>query len=261
MRLLPLPNLFAWGAKLMPSTPRLISSLRPVQPVRAHLPTLVLAACLANSRAFSAQNPRFPSRYPIGYDPDNRSRPTWFPDNSPPYNSFPAEEILKTRPQYPPLPRPWRQYNSSARGERDDGFTGYDNRFSDQRQYPEHPTPPNSPAPSVARDASKWQPPEGYVPQRLRRHKHYDPRRPPTLPRTTNGPDATWNDHIPGEHTVREPSPEAGAPVPAWRIVDDGDQSPCALAGCTPDDGRIHLCTGIWMGRKILQRRCLRLDP
>ena len=34
------------------------------------------------------------------------------------------------------------------------------------------------------------------------------------------------------------------------------DKSPCALAGCTPEDGKIHLCTGIWMGRKILQRRC-----
>ena len=240
-------------------------------PALAKLPALVLASCLAPVAAFSGRPYNIPpSRYPIGYDPDNRSRPAWHPDAFRHYAAFPAEDILLPRPQYPPLSRPWREKerepwrrhprNTSTPSPSPDPDS--DTQHAPPRWQPPEGYVPRS-RPPTPRPSPRWEPPEGYSPKRRTAPDypdthHYNPRRPPTLQRTTNGPDATfpnWNEYVAGGGLRDDTAP------PDVTLCPTDEIDPCALAGCTPDDGRIHLCTGIWMGRKILQRRCLRLDP
>lgn len=242
-------------------------------PALAKFPALVLVSCLTRVVSFSGRSyPGPPSRYPVGYDPDNRSRPAWHPDAHRYYAAFPAEEILLPKPQlpkpqYPPLPRPWRpcsRNTSTPSPPPDSDSPSRSSLRPSPRWEPPQGYVPRS-RPPTPRPSPRWEPPQGYSPERNRErdaynpHKPHNPHRPPTLQRTTHGPDAeppVWNEYIsPGGCADSEVSPPEATPCPTDAV------DPCALAGCTPDDGRIHLCTGIWMGRKILQRRCLRLDP
>ena len=201
-------------------------------PMSVHLPAILVASCMHLTHAFSGLSPippPEPNRYPVGYDPDNRSRP-WSPESSqsPFSHSFPPEEILRERPKYPPVERTLgkrdmpRRVNSSWQPPE-----GYNPRLRENTA-----TVGGEPWPVSHNPATKagvrWQPPEGY-----------NPRRPVTLRRTVDGVDAHG---------------EGGADVA---------DTQCAVTGCnsTVEDGRVYLCTGVWMGREILQRRCMRLDP
>jgi hypothetical protein len=116
--------------------------------------------------AYPTPCPPSTRRYPIGYDPDNRTRPQW------------EHAISDTNPTLLPPPK---------------------------------------------RDFERWQPPSAYNP-RLRKKNLSKHRQ--QLKRTDRP------DYL---ETIN------------FENMDDMD-------------GKIKLCTGIWMGRKILQKRCVCLD-
>ena len=122
-------------------------------------------------------------RYPVGYDPDNRSRPA---------NMFQASDILNTKPPYPP--------------------TGTATRWEEK--------------------AKRWTPPVGY-----------HPRRRPPLRRTDTTTDIMQQ-------------VKADMTMPQETVLDG---SVCPLPDC-PLDPRKHICTGIWMGKAIIERRCQKLE-
>jgi hypothetical protein len=121
-------------------------------------------------------------RYPIGYDPDNRSRPA---------NLFPASHILTPKTEHPPA---WTPAWTRTRGEA---------------------------------KSARWAPPPAY-----------DPRRRPPLRSTDTSVDLM---------------------MPLVSDVDNSDSSVCPLPDCALDP-RTHICTGIWMGRTIVERRCQKLQ-
>ena len=93
------------------------------------------------------------------------------------------------------------------------------------------PKPEHPPAWTRTRGEAKsarWAPPPGY-----------DPRRRPPLRRTDTSVDLM---------------------MPLVSDVDNtADSSVCPLPEC-PLDPRKHICTGIWMGRTIVERRCQKLQ-
>ena len=155
--------------------------------------TVILALCClpqtantaSTALAFSA--PRFPHglRYPVGYNPDNRTRP----------NYYPAELLL---PDAPAMPE-------------------FLNRCSE-----------NTCAPMELKERPKWVPPEAYNPKR--RRSSGTAFQTPPLQRT--------DDDRPGNSALEHVD---------WENDYDTDD-------------KIRLCTGIWMGRKILHKRCVTLD-
>ena len=143
---------------------------------------------VSTAPAFSA--PRFPHgpRYPVGYNPDNRTRP----------NYYPAELLLPDAPAMP--------------------------EFLDRcSQHTE-----NTCAPMGLNERPKWVPPEAYNPKR--RRSTGTAFQTPPLQRTDE--DKVVNSNL--EHVNWENDYDA--------------------------DDKIRLCTGIWMGRKILHKRCVTLD-
>ena len=158
--------------------------------------TVMLALCffarmadtVSTALAFSA--PRFPHglRYPVGYNPDNRTRP----------NYYPAELLLPDALAMP--------------------------EFLDRcSQHTE-----NTCAPMGLNERPKWVPPEAYNPKR--RRSTGTAFQTPPLQRTDE--DKVVNSNL--EHVNWENDYDA--------------------------DDKIRLCTGIWMGRKILHKRCVTLD-
>lgn len=91
--------------------------------------------------------------------------------------------------------------------------------------------PPSSPTHPTRGEAKalRWAAPVGY-----------DPRRRPTLRRTDSM-------HSTGS------TGSAAAPDPPRADTD------CPMPDCKLDPTR-HLCTGIWMGRAIIDRRCLKIE-
>ena len=125
-----------------------------------HILALLVAAYLPRGmNAFSSPTPP-PLRYPVGYDPDCRERPMYYP----------SPDVL--------LPRPTR---------------------SDTKR-------------------TRWEPPRGYVPR----------------PRSTD---------------VSDNAPSVD------RAPFINDDPPFDYT-----DGRVRLCTGIWMGRVILHKHCVVLE-
>ena len=123
------------------------------------------------------------------------------------------------------------------------------------------PTPPPSPAPGRY--------PVGYHPD-LRARPYAFPARhvllskplypPPTLP-----PEAKALRWVPpGGYTPRRRPALRRTDTPADtgppRADADRGTLDCPMPGCTLDPTR-HLCTGIWMGRTIIDRRCLKIEP
>ena len=144
-----------------------------------------MADTVSTALAFSA--PRFPHglRYPVGYNPDNRTRP----------NYYPAELLL---PDAPAMPE-------------------FLNRCSE-----------NTCAPMELKERPKWVPPEAYNPKR-RRSSGTAFQTPPLQRTDEDRPGNSALEHVDWEN--------------------DYDT-----------DDKIRLCTGIWMGRKILHKRCVTLD-
>ena len=148
-----------------------------------------MADTVSTALAFSA--PRFPHglRYPVGYNPDNRTRP----------NYYPAELLLPDALAMP--------------------------EFLDRcSQHTE-----NTCAPMGLNERPKWVPPEAYNPKRRR----------------STG---TAFQTPPLQRTDEDNAKNARLETVDWENDYDAED-------------KIRLCTGIWMGRKILHKRCVTLDP
>ena len=98
---------------------------------------------------------------------------------------------------------------------------------------PLYPPPTSTHATRGEAKAARWQPPEGYVPRRCQST--------PALRRTD---------------TLGHMTPPPDAPQPAAVAADD---RACPMRDCKLDPAK-HICTGIWMGRTIIERRCLKLE-
>ena len=96
-----------------------VYNLRPL----LKLSLLVCLGCLANAIPVDAYTPPLtpapspvPGRYPVGYDPDNRTRPP---------SVFPAADILADKPVHPPA---WTRTRGEAKADRWTPPLGYDPR-------------------------------------------------------------------------------------------------------------------------------------
>lgn len=138
------------------------------------------------NNAFAVRTPQ--NRYPVGYNPDDRTRPVYFPSIE-----------LQPKPTWPPL------RNTSWQPPE-----GYVPTQECKNKHCAHC--------DTCPDKTKWQPPTGYVPPAYRRARN--------LRGGNNMETVPWAD----DHT------------------DD------------PHDARIKLCTGMWMGKVILDKRCVYLD-
>lgn len=158
--------------------------------------TVMLALCclarMANtgSMALAFSAPRFPHnlRYPVGYNPDNRTRPN--------YHNYPVELLLPDSPAMP--------------------------EFLDRCSE-------NTCSPMELKARPKWVPPEAYNPKRRR----------------SSG---TAFQTPPLQRTDEDNAKNARLETVDWENDYDAED-------------KIRLCTGIWMGRKILHKRCVTLDP
>ena len=136
-------------------------------------------------------------RYPIGYDPDNRTRPQWeFANLESPETYHDSNLELLPPPIRPNLADP----------------------------------------PRPAHGYGRWNPPRGYDPK----HRTKLPSRLRRMPKHT---DAFYLRDVRPGHAELETID-----------FDNTDNSDNSM------DHRISLCTGIWMGRKILEKRCVCLD-
>ena len=158
----------------------------------ARVAEMGMADTVRTALAFSA--PRFPYglRYPVGYNPDNRTRP----------NYYPTELLIPDKSDTPEMPENF-------------------NRCSD-----------NTCAPMELKERPRWVPPEAYNPKRRRSTGTAFQTSP--LQRTDEDKAVNSNVYTDPEHVNWENDYDA--------------------------DDKIRLCTGIWMGRKILHKRCVTLD-
>ena len=153
------------------------------------------------NHAFAMPTPQ--NRYPVGYNPDDRTRPVYFPSTE-----------LQHKPTWPPLRK------------------------------------------------TKWEPPEGYVPTKEfanRDHAHRD----------TCLEKAKWQPptgYIPKQHKTKW---HCNVPSADLAFFEKGTNSnlrggssleTVPWADEQTNDARIKLCTGIWMGKVILDKRCVYLD-